>query len=348
MWRTIQAGEPCVAYVRNKTEDGRGYWVIATILPLEDGYLSVRIKPTSPLFATIRGLYAQLLLAERNEGLSIEASEARLLAELAKLGFADYTSFMHHALFTEFRARELTKNHLMVPYFNENDKIRASLDSTAKHQEELIRNFDRLRDLPTNMRIIASRLEPSGGPISAISDIYNATSNELFQEISDFAEGKKSLCRRMQTSFEISTFTKLCSLLMAEVIDRTRTEDLSGSGIDHAAEATILGNLGASYGAQERATLIEAEQMANAMNRASSDLRRSMLGLDTIRVMGRVESGRLGAEGNRIGATIDQIDTCHSGIIGLLQKIMDNARIINAGVSSLRRHVADRPALAAR
>ena len=84
------------------------------------------------------------------------------------------------------------------------------------------------------------------------------------------------------------------------------------------------------------------------MNRASSDLRRSMLGLDTIRVMGRVESGRLGAEGARIGATIDQIDECHSRIIGLLQKIMDNAMVVNAGVKAIRTHATQKPATAAR
>jgi len=221
------------------------------------------------------------------------------------------------------------------------------LESTAKHQVDLLRSFDRLRDLPTNMRIIASRLEPSGGPISAISDIYNSTSGELFQEISDFAEGKKSLCRRMQQSFEKATFLQICSLLQSELAQKSAVEDLSGSGIDLATEMKYLQELGSICEAQAKAGLIEAEQMAGAMNRASSDLRRSMLGLDTIRVMGRVESGRLGAEGARIGATIDQIDDCHSGIIGLLQKIMDNAMIVNAGVNAIRTHASNTTAIAA-
>jgi aerotaxis receptor len=73
-----------------------------------------------------------------------------------------------------------------------------------------------------------------------------------------------------------------------------------------------------------------------------------MLGLDTIRVMGRVESGRLGGEGNRIGATIDQIDVCHSGIINLLQKIMDNASIVSNGVSAIRNQSLAQKAMAAR
>ncbi|MBC7738532.1 MAG: PAS domain S-box protein [Candidatus Saccharibacteria bacterium] len=334
MWRTIQAGEACVAYIRNKTLDGRAYWVIATVFPLDDGYLSVRIKPTSPLFATIKSLYANLALAERTEGLTPDASEQRLLAELAKLGYADYQGFMQAALLAEYRARN--NNPLLGTYFNELDKVNAGLDSTTKLQVDLLRSFDRLRDLPTNMRIIASRLEPSGGPISAISDIYSATSGELFQEITDFAQGKKSLSRRMQQAFDKATFLRLFAQLQGEVVLRTSDEKFENPRIERRVEVAILSKLSQHCEVQAMTGLAEAEQLAGAMTRASSDLRRSMLGLDTIRVMGRVESGRLGAEGNRIGATIDQIDECHSGIIGLLQKIMDNTSIVSSGVNAIR------------
>ena len=346
MWRTIQAGEPCVVYLRNTTRDGRAYWGIATVFPLSDGYLSVGIKPTSTLFATARTLYAALALAEREEGLSPEASEHRLITELAKLGYPDYQSFMQAALLAEYRARN--SNPALSGFFSENDKVAASLDSTSKLQIDLLRSFDRLRDLPTNMRIIAARLEPSGGPISAISDIYSATSGELFQEITAFAEGRKSLSRRMQGSFERAIFLRICALLQAEVVMRASSESIEHGDIDRRIEPEMLGQLRRQCEAQANTGLIEAEQLAGAINRAASDLRRSMLGLDTIRVMGRVESGRLGAEGNRIGATIDQIDVCHSGIIGLLQRIMDNAAVVSSGISAIRNQSNAKSALAAR
>ena len=72
-----------------------------------------------------------------------------------------------------------------------------------------------------------------------------------------------------------------------------------------------------------------------------------MLGLDTIRVMGLVESGRLVSEGSRIGATMEQIGGCHSAIIALLQSIKDNSAIVNAGVAGLRLHFQKRGSLAA-
>ncbi|MBC7478699.1 MAG: hypothetical protein H7317_11490, partial [Pseudorhodobacter sp.] len=169
-----------------------------------------------------------------------------------------------------------------------------------------------------------------------------------FQEITDFAEGKKSLSRRMHQSFGKATFLRICALLQEEMMIRTSTENTISASIDRHVEREILNELRGLCEAQASSGLIEAEQLAGAMTRASYDLRRSMLGLDTIRVMGRVESGRLGAEGNRIGATIDQIDVCHSGIISLLQKIMDNASIVSNGIGAIHNQSNTQKSRAAR
>ena len=64
-----------------------------------------------------------------------------------------------------------------------------------------------------------------------------------------------------------------------------------------------------------------------------------MLGLDTVRVMGLVESGRMGTKGSRIGATMEQIGDCHDRIVIVLQKIKDTATSINRGVTELRNSV---------
>lgn len=347
MWNLIQSGEIASAYVRNKTNDGRGYWVIAMILPIESGYLSVRIKPTSALFDKVKAIYAGLSAAEMNENLSVEDSEARLLAELKALGYASYQDFQRAALIAEFRGRSLALSPKMKGYFTDVDRIYAGLETINAAQSELMTAVESLRDLPTNMRIVASRQEPSGGPLSAMSDIYNSTSTVLFQEITDFALGKSSVSKRMVEAFEKSSFLKVASLLMEETVASSSKENLQQYNIDPAVEIGYLNDALAQYAAHEREALQHAERLAQDLNRASYDLRRSMLGLDTIRVMGLVESGRLGAEGSRIGATMEQIGNCHSSIIALLQRIKDNATIVNAGVTGLRTHFQKRAAMAA-
>ncbi len=347
MWNIIQSGEIAAAYVRNKTKDGRGYWVIAMIFPIEGGYLSVRIKPTSPLFDKVKALYADLSRAEVAENLSPEDSEVQLLDGLKALGFASYHEFQKAAIIGEFRARSLALSPKMKSYFTDVDRINAGLNTIKTAQHELIAAVESLRDLPTNMRIVASRQEPSGGPLSAMSDIYNSTSTVLFQEITDFALGRNSITKRMSEAFEKSSFLKIASLLMEETANVSAGESGLDLRIDPVVEIAHLRNALAQYTGQEREALQFAERLAQDLNRASYDLRRSMLGLDTIRVMGLVESGRLGAEGSRIGATMEQIGTCHAAIITLLQSIKDSATIVNAGVTGLRMHFQKRAALAA-
>ncbi len=91
LWERIRAGLPVGAYVKNRSKDGRHYWVYAVVTPVEDGYLSVRLKPTSALFAAASGLYAAIR-AQENESDCKPADSAQRLAIWAALaqraGFA--------------------------------------------------------------------------------------------------------------------------------------------------------------------------------------------------------------------------------------------------------------------
>ena len=82
LWDTIKQGRPIGAYVKNRAEDGLYYWVFAVVMPNGDGYLSARIKPTSPLFRTIEKEYAALREVERRFPQSEYASDARLKIDL--------------------------------------------------------------------------------------------------------------------------------------------------------------------------------------------------------------------------------------------------------------------------
>lgn len=111
LWSEIGAGRPIAAYVKNMASDGSYYWVLATAMPVGDGYLSVRLKPTSPLLATVAPLYDELRAVEQHieeRGGSpkeaMAASAERLAERLGDLGFPDYRSFMFVALPAELRA----------------------------------------------------------------------------------------------------------------------------------------------------------------------------------------------------------------------------------------------------
>jgi hypothetical protein len=338
LWQTIQSGEPVVAYVKNKTATGGFYWVLATVLPLADGYLSIRIKPTSPFFDTLRHEYATLVSQERSEMLSADVSAARLVQQLQTLGFADYHAFMMHALLQEYGARDRSIKNANGAILAEVEKVQASLAAITEKQDSLLYEFDRLRDLPTNMRIIASRLEPSGGPISAISENYKVTSTELSSAIKTFAVGEASLLKQMVASFQRAVVMILCARLQAEVLQHFKDDSTTDARFDQAAEARALSDLARSCDANASTAHAKAEEMARALVGDCSNIRRAVLGLDSIRVMGRVESGRLGLAGAHLSATIDQLDVRHSAIIKRLESIMELSTTIDAGLHRIKMH----------
>jgi len=65
MWNTIQQGNIWKGIVKNKTKDGKFYWVNATAFPCkkDDGtvrYISIRIKPTQEEIYNAEELYKTL------------------------------------------------------------------------------------------------------------------------------------------------------------------------------------------------------------------------------------------------------------------------------------------------
>lgn len=113
MWDELHAGRTFAGYVKNRAADGRHYWVLAVVAPAEGGYVSVRMKPSTPYFDAARTLYAELLETERrHEGgdvrrrkSAIAASGARMGELLAAAGFPSYDAFAHAALPAEVQAR---------------------------------------------------------------------------------------------------------------------------------------------------------------------------------------------------------------------------------------------------
>ncbi len=341
LWSAIKERRPAAAYVCNLDADGQHYWVLAILLPSDERCLSVRIKPTSSQFAATLPLYADLCAAEAS-GLSVEAAEASLLAALRKVGFADYRQFMRHALAEETAARTcaLTQSakengFAAAATFVANsaetdvDRIRTSLSQVIADQDALVNDFERLRILPTNMRILASRLEPSGGPVGAISDIYLMISEDIFGKLGAFSQGETSLCKRMSERFEQAVFLMTCAQLQTETLAAMRREDWHGSGINSAKEIDVLEKLARRYHANALQSLTEAVDMANKIHEASAELRRAMLSLATITVMGRVESARIGEAGLRINGPITQPHDGNTVIARILNAIDDRAHVIN-------------------
>lgn len=125
LWDHLERSETVVAYVKNLASDGRHYWVLAAVMPTGDGYVSIRLKPSSPMFDTVTRIYNRTRALEEaalHDGVSppeaIRRGVEHLLAEIEGLGFDGYAQFMRAALIKELGARELvmpSRDRSVVP-----------------------------------------------------------------------------------------------------------------------------------------------------------------------------------------------------------------------------------------
>lgn len=106
IWDELEAGRPVSAYLPNLAKDGVRYDVLATIVPIEGGYLSVRLRPgLRDLEAEILGVYDDVASREatlRQEGAgrrsAAERGGALLRRALARLGYGSMAAFTRTVL----------------------------------------------------------------------------------------------------------------------------------------------------------------------------------------------------------------------------------------------------------
>ncbi len=90
LWEKIQNKEEIFAYVKNITNDGSFYWVLANVTPSYDnsgkiiGYYSVRRKPNPKALEIIKPLYTKMLQIQNSNG--IDASMKYLINTLKDKG----------------------------------------------------------------------------------------------------------------------------------------------------------------------------------------------------------------------------------------------------------------------
>ena len=336
-WQLLKQGLPAAGYVKNSRAGGGHYWVLAAATPTESGYCSVRLRPSTPLFQVIQKEYADLVDRERAENLSAEQSSQILLSQLQALGFADYDAFAAQVTADEIRARD---NLLGLAPDAESETLVSllhNLINTLDQQTALVRQFADLALLPVNMRLLAARLEPRAGPISQIAMNYKTASEDISQRLASLVSGEGNICGRMAQAVRLSLTLTGFSRMQNELVRRYETRNRSTAGDERRVEHIELCKLRDLNMQAARTALKQAEQLAASMNEASRDLRQMILGLDTIRILARVESRKSPEVSAALTATIDSIDHVQGKISESLRHLTGQTHAINAGLAILRR-----------
>lgn len=180
LWDYLEAGKSFAGYVKNMAADGGFYWVTVLVVPIPQGYLSVRFKPSTALLPIVEGVYKQMLDVEKaaasapggwRKGMADAAG--LLMSVLNAKGFATYDEFMQMLLATEFSShRERLKRGVPGAGASVDASLLSMIEECGGVEQELGGLFARMgnflnvikglddkaafmRDLAANMHLVS-------------------------------------------------------------------------------------------------------------------------------------------------------------------------------------------------
>nr|WP_274609779.1 PAS domain-containing protein [Rhodobaculum claviforme] len=326
-WAELNAGRTVGAYVKNRTADGRHYWVFAVAMPAPEGFVSIRMKPTSPMLDRIRPLYATLRRRETEEALTPDASHAALCAALGAWGHDSYRAFMACALEAEFTARAEAMGRGLEARVRRGRSLGQAIAAARRNAAEITRLFEDIRGVPTNIRILAAQLERGGGPIGVISTNHTTLSEEMLTGVNDFRAAAEHTGR----SIEEGIFRSCALALLQEVADSYLGDAGLPAAIDPPRETRLLRDLAARGQLESDAAMAAIATQAEHFAKVAKGVKRHVAGLDVTRIMCKIENARLSDTTSGLSEIIDTLEEVQSRIAVQLAEIERASRAILSG-----------------
>lgn len=331
LWDHIKSGRPVGAYVKNLAEDGRYYWVFAVVTPIEGGYLSVRLKPSSPLLSIVANEYAALRKLEIADDLDPKESAERLLARIQELGFRDYQHFMAHALSEEFLSRDTVMGRPQSLEVRDFNKLLGIGTRMIDEANQIAVNYNSNRFVAMNMRVRAARMGRDGKTVGVISNDYGIHSQAMLAQMDSFADRAKKLA---QTVAE-GCFLFTTSLLQREAIAQFSKEVNLPAVIDKEIEQDFLNEQLKYYEARAKDEIMNVSFGMNNFSRRTAEMQRLVSGLDVTRVMGMIECAHLRDKGKALLDVLNDLDDFQRGVSNILSRIDDANQDLFATIRQL-------------
>ncbi|WP_291516477.1 PAS domain-containing protein [Bdellovibrio sp. ArHS] len=288
LWDYLKAERPIGAYVVNLAKDQSEYWVFALALPIPEGYLSIRLKPSSAFFTLVKDKYQDLLAIETQRQISPKESSEILLSVIESLGFPNYDVFVSEALALELesRHRELKLPEMGILVLLKNFLEKGQILQEKAQQIDLAYRKSSLVSL--NLDLQSAKIGSEALAISAVSVQYRKVSDEIQTEIAQFVALTKRVIQKVQRcQFALCIF-----LLQSEMTDLFLTERHSES-IDHEIEKKYLKDLtteSIQY-AKEQLQSVKAELEAYRIS--YEEVRKLAMVLEIVGIVGKIEVAKL-------------------------------------------------------
>lgn len=302
--RQMDALSACYVCARDARAGGAWYHLLG--LPQPEGRVYLMTPVRSDLWRSLRPTFAALRADEGVTGCP-DADRRRVEEVLRTAGFADHPEFQARITVAETAARNPVFRRKSDPM----DALAARLAAFSVARGELLGLLSTLFIVPTNMRILASRLEPTGGPLGAIAESYKRVANEMTARIGagDVQIRPEKLIGRLNAAlFHAST-----AGLISQAIHDLRRGGVMGDG-DVACEQARLAEQMSNAQSAHSNIMAELAADLSRLGRHAEALHRLMTGLDQVRILGEVESRRRRDEDTGLPAIMAQLYGLHGSI----------------------------------
>lgn len=333
LWSTIQQGLPIGAFVKNRAKDGRHYWVFAIVTPVEGGYLSVRLRPSSAFFDIIAREYPGLAALERREGLAPAASAPLLADKLKALGYDEYATFMAAALGAELKSRDAqlgrARDHTLAQF----DDLLAAAQSLLRQTDIIRAAYDQNENTPFNFRVLAAQLGQEGAAIGVISSNYSVLSDEMRAILDQFVAAARDVFAAVNDGY----FLACTARVQRELLEFFRKEKSAGP-LPRDQEMALLDQQQSEYGARAQAGLLDISRKAKGFRQTCLEMNRLAAGLEVMRVMGKVECARHALVKDRMDELLNDLEHFQKAITAALKEIEQMNRLIEREADQLLTH----------
>jgi aerotaxis receptor len=328
-WDKLKKGENVCAFVKNRSKQGKGYWVLAVAMPCDGGYLSLRFRPKGELFKKVKPVYRRLLNMEKDKSVSSEDSSGNLMAELSVLGFPNYDAFMLQAMKEEIELRFKHFSRAVPHHVATMDELVADVQRVKEITSKMSVGFRNIRGEPINMRILAGRIEGSGAAVSSISQNYEIMASEMWEELNSMATTEGGENNRMHSSFLNGHLSLLLSEVLREAADHfEETKKAESDPARFEAEEELIKGLLAASGKNAVSRVQAMVESCRSMPDMCRRLRRRVNGLDVVKLFCRVESGRITGSDSGLEGIIERLNKFHSDVDNQLAELSACARTI--------------------
>lgn len=333
IWDTLKSGKPVSGYVKNRARSGKYYWVYALILPIPGGYLSVRMKPTSPTLGKVQALYKSILQQERDKALSPKDSAALLMQNLTALGFEDYSDFQAHAIVAEFQARERQLGRTPLASLTKALEVAEAQRTICNRIVTIMAELAQGAIYILNMKLKATKLGRDRAAIDAISNNYDLILADIKSGITRLGTLMSDASTANFRQSKESQFLLCASGIMSEVVDTFAKGDEAMTQAEKDRESACLDVLHDAYVTQSNDVVARMENECRQVLGRMDSLRQTLLGLSAVRVSLRVETNRLGEKAKGLDSLIADIDESHKRVQQDLEDVFETAARLQSAIT---------------